>query len=118
MDLDYKKNQNTIVISLHGRLESFHVDEIEEEIERLINAEAFSHILLNLQDIDYVCSSGIGLFITVMNTLKQRGNKFGICNLNSPVKRIMELVEISTLLHIFKDEAEALEFLNSGILKN
>jgi anti-anti-sigma factor len=118
MDLDYKKNRNTIVIYLHGRLESYHVDDIEEEIERLINSEASSHILLNLQDIDYVCSSGIGLFITVMNTLKRRGNNFGICNLNSPVKRIMELVEISTLLYIFNDEAEAVEFLNSGILKN
>lgn len=118
MNLNIKKNQDTIVLYLHGRLESYHVDEIENEIKRIIDAESHYHIVLNLQDIDYVSSSGIGLFVTIMNILKQRGYSFGICSLNSPVKRIMEIVEISSLLHIFKDETEAVEFFQGITLKN
>lgn len=118
MNLNIKKNHDTIIIYLHGRLESYHVDEVEKEIKRLIDAEASNNLILNLQDIDYVSSSGIGLFVTIMNILKQRGNKFGICALNSPVKRIMEIVEINTLLQIFKDETEAVEFFQESNLKN
>jgi len=118
MNLNIKKTQGTIIVYLHGRLEAHHVDEIEKDIIRIIDAEPSMHLILNLQDIDYVSSSGIGLFVTVMNILKQRGKMFGICALNSPVKRIMEIVEISTLLHIFKDETGAVEFLTGSTSQN
>lgn len=114
MDLNYKKDGNTIVVYLKGRLDVHQVDEVEKEIKTLLNSETSSHLIINLKDIDYVSSSGIGMFVTVMNILKQRDKKFCICSLNSSVKRIMEIVEMNVLFNIFRDETESFEFLNSN----
>lgn len=114
MELNYKKDQNTIVVYPNGRLDVNQVDEVEKELKTLLNSEISCNFLLNLKNIDYVSSSGIGLFVTIMNILKQRGKTFAICELNSSVKRIMEIVEMNALLNIFKDETEALGFLNSN----
>lgn len=113
MDLNSKKNQDTIVAYLKGRLDVPQVEEIEKEIIELLNNEKSSNLILNLQDIDYVSSAGIGLFVTVMDMLKMRGKQFGICSLKSSVKRIMEIIEIEVLFNIFIDENEAFEYLNS-----
>ena len=112
MELNYKKNQNVVVVYPKGRLDVNQVDVMEKEIKTLLDSETSSHFILNLKDIDYVSSSGIGLLVNVMNILRQRGKTFCICELNSSVKRIMEIVEMNTLLHIFRDESEAFEFLN------
>jgi anti-anti-sigma factor len=113
MDLNYKKNGNTIVVYLKGKLDVHQVDDVEKEIKLLLSLETSSHFLLDLKNIDYVSSSGIGLFVTIMNILKQREKSFGICSLNSPVKRIMEIVEMNALFNIFRDETEAVEFFST-----
>jgi len=114
MELNYKKDQNMITVYLKGRLDVNQADTIEKEIKKLLNKETSSHFILDLKDIDYVSSTGIGLLVSVMTTLKQRGKKLAICSLNSPVKRIMEIVEVNVLFNIFRDEAEASVFINSA----
>jgi len=113
MELNSKKNQKTIVVYLKGRLDIPQVEETEKEILKLLDMEKSSNLILNLRDIDYVSSAGIALFVTIMIMLKQRGKLFGICDLKSSVKRIMEMVEVSVLFNIFADEKEAFEFLDS-----
>lgn len=113
MDLNYKKIQNTVVVYLKGKLDVQQVDDIEKDMKRLLNAETSCHFLLNLQGIDYVSSSGIGFLVFMMNSMKERGKIFGICELSSSVRRIMDIVEMNVLFHIFNDEPEAFEFLNS-----
>ncbi len=112
MELNFKKNQDTIVLYLKGRIDVHNIDEIDKEIKSLLGKETASHFILNLQDIDYVCSSGLGLFVSIMEILKQRTKKFCICGLKSSVKRIMELVEINIMFNIFEDENEAFVFLS------
>ncbi len=112
MKLNIKKNQDTIVLYLNGRLDVHNIEEIEKEIRALLDEEKSSHFVINLQDIDYVCSSGLGLFVSIMDIIKQRGKKFGVCGLKSSVKRIMELVEMNVLFNIFEDEKEAFEYIS------
>jgi anti-anti-sigma factor len=112
MELVYKKHENIIVVYPKGKLDINQVDEIEKDIIALLKAETSSNFILNLNDIEYVSSAGIGLFVRIMNILKARGKKFSICNLNSSVKRIMEIVEMNAILNVFKTENEAIEFLN------
>jgi len=112
MKLNIKKNQDTIVLYLNGRLDVHNIEEIEKEIRALLDEEPSSHFIINLQDIDYVCSSGLGLFVSIKDIIKQREKKFGVCGLKSSVKRIMELVEMNVLFNIFEDEKEAFEYLS------
>lgn len=112
MVLDSKKNRNTVVAYLKGRLDIPQVEEIKEEVIKFLESEKSSHFILNLRGVDYVSSAGIGMFVDIMDILNKRGKKFGICDLTSPVKRIMEIVDLGALFHIFTDENEAFDFLN------
>ena len=113
MGLNFTKNQNTIIIQLRGRLDIHLTEQIEKEITKLLAVEKSSHIIFNLHDVEYVSSSGLRLFVTVKTLLKQRGNQFVICNLNSSVRKILDVVELNGLFRVFKTENEAVEFLTN-----
>ncbi len=114
MELNFKKNHDTVIVYLKGRLDVPQVEEIGKEIIGLLNTEKSGNLILNLSEIDYISSAGIGLFVTIMDMLKMRGKQFGICSMKGSVKRIMEIVDIGVLFNIFADENEAFEFFKGN----
>lgn len=109
--LDYEKKENVLLVRLNGRLDVYFAEEIEKEIIKLISDDITSHLVINLQKVDYLTSSGIGMFVTIMNKLKQSGKKLAICEINGTVSKILEVVEMTEFFQIFKNENEAFEFL-------
>jgi len=113
MDLNLKKSGNAVVIYLAGRLDVHLSADIEKEINKLINTEPDSHFVLNLKDVEYMSSSGLRIFVSTMRILKEKKRKLVLCNMNSAVKKIFEVVELTDMFDIFNTEAEALEFLKN-----
>jgi len=111
MELDIKKHENIIVVYLKERFDVHLTEKVEKEFSKLLDEETSSHFILNLHDVEYLSSSGIGLFVSIMVKLKKRDKKIVLCELNSSVKKIIELVEMTRLFNICRNEAEAFEFL-------
>jgi len=113
MELNLKKSGNAITIYLEGRLDVHLSADIEKEINKLISAESTSHFILNLKDVEYMSSSGLRIFVSTMRILKEKKRKLVLCNMNSAVKKIFEVVELTDMFDIFNSENEALEYLKN-----
>ncbi len=108
MELKTKKNNNVIIIYLAGRLDVHLSADVEKEINKIINDDPASHLLLNLHDVEYMNSSGLRIFVSTMRILKESKRKLFLCNMNSAVKKIFEVVELMDMFDIFESEEEAL----------
>ena len=97
MELNFVKNKNIITVYLRGRLDIHKTEKIEKEIMSLLAHEKSCHIIFNLRDVEYVSSSGLRLFISVITQLRQRGKQLVLCNLNSSVRKILDVVELNGL---------------------
>ncbi len=111
MKLNFEKKENIIIVHLEGRFDVYVSEEHEKAISLLLADELSSHLILELQAVEYLTSSGIGMFVTIMNKLKQRERKMAICGLNEIVAKILEVVEMAEFFPVFKNEDEAFEFL-------
>jgi anti-anti-sigma factor len=109
MDLKTKKVNNIIVIYLAGRLDVHLSADIEKEINKIINDETSSHLLLNLRDVEYMSSSGLRIFVSTMRILKETKRKLKLCNMNNAVKKIFEVVELMDMFDIYDNEEDALQ---------
>jgi anti-sigma B factor antagonist len=107
MSLPIKKINNILIIPLSGRLDVQLSISLEKEIHQLIQSEPDSHILLNLSDVKYMSSSGIRIFVSTMRILKENSKKLKLCNLNEPVKKIFEVVELLDMFDVYNTEEEA-----------
>lgn len=108
MNLQTKKVGNVIVVYLQGRLDVHLSADIEKEINKLIKDEPSAHLLLNLAGVEYMSSSGLRIFVSTMRILKESNRKLKLCNMNSAVKKIFEVVELMDMFEIYETEDEAI----------
>lgn len=113
MDLKTKKVGNVIVVHLFGRLDVHLSADIEKEISKIISEEPTSHLLLNLDDVEYMSSSGLRIFVSTMRILKESKRKLKLCNIKSAVKKIFEVVELIDMFDIYDNEEAALQAFKS-----
>lgn len=68
-----------------------------------------TRILLNLGDVDYIDSSGIGELVSGFTAVKGRGGELKLVNLTKKVKDLLQLTRLYTVFEVFSDEREALQ---------
>lgn len=63
MDLKTKKVDNIVVVYLSGRLDVHLSADIEKGINDIIKNDPEANLLLNLEDVEYMSSSGLRIFV-------------------------------------------------------
>ena len=62
---------------------------------------------MNLKDITYVDSSGIGELVKSYTTSKQHGGELKLLNVNKRVHDLLQITKLHTLFDVKEDEAAA-----------
>lgn len=111
-NIEIKKiDDHKVVIYLKGRLDVGVAGDIEEKLMELIESEHIRYMVLNMEAVEYMSSSGFRVSIALLRRLKDEGGSLKISNLKQAVKRIFEVIELTTLFEIYDTEAEALATL-------
>lgn len=70
--------------------------------------EGRMRILLNLGDVDYIDSSGIGELVSGFSTVKGRGGELKLLNLSKRVRDLLQLTKLYTVFDVYMDESTAI----------
>ncbi len=65
-------------------------------------------ILLNLADISYIDSSGIGEMVSGFTSVSNAGGQLKLLNLTKRVQDLLQITKLYTVFEVFDDEAQAL----------
>ena len=66
------------------------------------------HILLNLGDVNYIDSSGIGELVSAFTTAKNQGGELKLLNLTRKVHDLLHITKLYTVFDVKDDEASAI----------
>jgi len=64
-------------------------------------------ILLNLADVDYIDSSGIGELVSVFTAVKNRGGELKLLHLTKKVHDLLQITKLFTVFEVYSDERTA-----------
>ena len=64
-------------------------------------------ILLNLAEVSYIDSSGIGEMVSGFTTVANQGGVVKLLNLTKRVKDLLQITKLYTVFDVFDDEASA-----------
>ena len=81
--------------------------QLREAIRDLIG-KGQKMILLNLGDVSYIDSSGLGELVSAYTTSKNQGAALKLLNLTRKVKDVLQLTKLYTVFDIYDDEATAI----------
>jgi anti-sigma B factor antagonist len=66
-------------------------------------------LLLNLRDISYVDSSGLGELVSALSSVLNNGGRLRFCNANERVRDLLFVTHLDRVLSFSTDEAAAIE---------
>ncbi|MCB1160827.1 MAG: STAS domain-containing protein [Leptospiraceae bacterium] len=106
--LNHTVKGDVLVVYLEGRLDVSVANEVEEKLAELIDSGNHDKVLLNMEGIEYMSSSGFRACISTLRKLNAREGVLKICNIKPAVKRIFDVIELTSLFDIFESEESAL----------
>lgn len=66
------------------------------------------HILVNLGDVSYIDSSGIGELVSAYTAVSNQGGQLKLLNLTKKVHDLLQITKLYTVFDVRDDEAEAI----------
>jgi anti-sigma B factor antagonist len=99
MQIEERAVGDVVVLDLKGKITLGQGDELlKDKVNSLVN-QGHRKIVLNLADVPYVDSAGLGEIVRTYTTVSRQGGSLKLLNLT---KRITDLLAITKLLTVFE----------------
>ncbi len=109
MDINSRTLQGVHVLKLKGKLHLGEpVDHLKATFDQLIGAGE-NQVVLNLSDVPLLDSSGIGLLVKTLTTIKKSGGDIRLVNPSKFTVQTLRMIGVLNLFQIFEDESGAVE---------
>jgi anti-sigma B factor antagonist len=107
MEITQRENGGIVIMDIQGEIDLYNAPEIKDNIQKLIEAQKYN-IIINLEKVSYIDSSGIGALISSLSNLKKYQGGLKIINVYASVKKVFELTKLTSFFEIYDSEEEAL----------
>jgi anti-anti-sigma factor len=103
-------NQATI-LDLNGPFKAGEADQAFRNSVGEVLSAGVTNLAVNLAEVSFLDSSGIGSLVRTFTTLKERGGQFRLFGASKQVNQILRMVRLDKVLGLAQDEAAALSSL-------
>ncbi len=97
------------VVDLSGRITLGEGSTLLRDTVRDLISKGHKKILLNLGDVTYIDSSGIGELVSAYTTVRNQGGDLKLLNLTKKVHDLLQITKLYTVFDIKDDEAAAVK---------
>ena len=109
MKVSTRQVDGVTILDLSGRITLGEGSVTIRDAVRDLLAKGQKKILLNLGDISYIDSSGIGELVSAFTTVKNAGGELKLLNLSQKVQDVLYVTKLYTVFDVKDDEAAAIK---------
>jgi anti-sigma B factor antagonist len=115
MALEFAEHQRegVTILALKGRITVGEVTPVREKITALV-AGGQAQIVLDLKDVDYIDSTGLGNLVISYTQVKKAGGGLKLLNLNKRNVELLALTRLHTIFEVFGEETDAVNSFFPG----
>lgn len=109
MQIEERVVNNVTILDLKGKITLGEGDEaLKDKINSLI-LQNHKRILLNLADVPYIDSAGLGEIVRTYTTVSRQGGQLKLVNLTKRITDLLAITKLLTVFETFDTEKEALQ---------
>ncbi|HXS98251.1 MAG TPA: STAS domain-containing protein [Candidatus Limnocylindrales bacterium] len=107
LDIQRREREGIMILDLKGRVTvGPEASALREAITQL-NDSGARQIILNLQAVDYIDSTGLGALVICATSLRKNNGNVKLENLNRRNIELLVMTKLATVFEIFNDEQDA-----------
>jgi anti-sigma B factor antagonist len=108
MKVNTRQVDGVTILDLSGRITLGEGSVQLRDAVRDLLAKGSKQILLNLGDVNYIDSSGIGELVSAYTTVRNQGGELKLLNLTKKVHDLLQITKLYTVFDVKDDEASAI----------
>lgn len=113
MQTELRREEDVAVVDLRGRLVSGEaVDSLRKLVNQLV-ADDCKKILLNLSEVDWIDSSGIGELVGSIKLAERFSCSIKLLRIGDRVRHVLSISKLLPVLDVYEDEQEAIASFDS-----
>lgn len=97
------------VVDLSGRITLDEGSTLLRDTIKQLASQGQKHILLNLGEVQYIDSSGLGELVSAFTTMRDQAGELKLLNLTRKVRDLLQITKLHTVFDIKDDEASAIQ---------
>ena len=109
MQIEQRAVGSVMILDLKGKITLGEGDEaLKDKINSLI-LQGHKKMLLNLADVPYIDSAGLGEIVRTYSTVSRQGGQLKLVNLTKRITDLLMITKLLTVFETFDNEQEALK---------
>ncbi len=106
LDIRETEREGVTILALKGRLTVGEASSVREKVNEEL-AQGKKNLILDLEHVDYIDSTGLGSMVICYTTIKKAGGVLKLLNLNKRNIELLLLTKLHTIFEVFSDEQDA-----------
>ena len=114
MNIEERKVGDVVVLDLKGKITLGEGDELlKDKVNSLVN-QGHRKIVLNLADVPYIDSAGLGEVVRTYTTVSRQGGSLKLLNLTKRITDLLSITKLLTVFETFDSENEAVRSFSAS----
>ncbi len=113
LEIAEREREGVTILALNGRVTVGEVSPVREKIAELL-AAGHIQIVLDLGEVDYIDSTGLGNLVISFTQVKKAGGALKLMRLNNRNVELLALTRLHTIFEVFADETNAVNSFYPG----
>ena len=109
MTVSTRQVDGVTIVDLSGRITLDEGSTLLRDTIKQLASQGQKHVLLNLGEVHYIDSSGIGELVNAFTTMRDQGGELKLLNLTRKVHDLIQITKLHTVFDIKDDEAAAIQ---------
>jgi anti-sigma B factor antagonist len=114
MHIDQRASGDVVVLDLKGKLTMGDGDELLRDKVNSLVQQGLKKIVLNLADVPYIDSAGLGEIVRTYTTVSRQGGSLKLLNLTKRIQDLLSITKLLTVFETFESEKDAVKSFSAA----
>ena len=98
--MEHEREKDTVTVYVTGELDHYSAQSVRRELDGLISRPGVKRLVLDLKDMTFMDSSGIGVILGRYRELREKGGSVAVKNMNPQVEKVFTLSGMKQVIQI------------------
>lgn len=116
MELDIKVGRGYAIANMKGELDHHGCHQIKDDLDVLLNRPSTKVLILDMEHVSFMDSSGMGLLMARNKTAMDKQVKIMVIGASPEITKLLQMVNLDKQIELMPTLVEAVEYVERGII--
>lgn len=117
LEIEVEKRDGYTVIKCSGELDTYNCGKLRSVVTDLVDKEDCIRIVIDLSNLEYVDSTGLGCLFGIYKRINENGGKIAMICFGPQLLEVFKMTSMDTVFNIVPTLAEAVDFVTGKSLQ-